>query len=495
MSRKVRLNVRRFSNSSSLASIGITAISPLDPNSHPPTTGARRLWPVMAISILLFGCSVGPDYKRPDTPVPPNWLASPEPAAWPSAGWWHGFGSAKLDGYIAQAQSANNDLAAAMARVREADAQARIAGAPLLPSVGADANVTHERTAGANGLKTFTSFAPGLTASYELDFWGKNRAALTAAEATASASRYDQATVELTIMTSVATSYFQALELRDRLAVAENNLASAETILKGLKLQETVGTSAALDVAQQETTVATLNAAIPPIRQQLRQTIDALAILVGEPPESLDITEGTLTDLALPQVAPGLPSELLARRPDVAEAEAKLQSANANITVARAAFFPSIQLTGSGGFASTALGSVFNPANGLFSLGAGLTQPIFEGGAIEGQYELSKATYAEMLADYRKSVIAAFGNVEDALVAVQQTTEQVARQDNATAAARRAYEISQSQLHAGTINILTVLNTEGALFTAEDALVQAKLARLQALVTLFNALGGGWQQS
>ena len=426
MSRKFRLNLRRPRNPPTIAAIGIMIISHLEPPPHRSRAATARFWPVAALSLLLFGCSVGPDYKRPETPTPPNWLASPEPAAWPSAGWWHGFGSAKLDGYIAQAQSGNFDLAAAMARVREADAQARIAGAPLLPSIGAEANVTHERTSGgAGGLKTFTSYAPGLTASYELDFWGKNRAAATAAEATAAASRVDKATVELTIMTSVATSYFQALELRDRLNVAENNVASAETILKGLKLQENVGTSAALDVAQQETTVATLNAAIPPLRQQLRQTIDALAILIGQPPEELDITDGTLADLALPAVAPGLPSELLARRPDVAEAEAKLQSANANNTPARAALCPSIQLTGSAAFASTALGSVYNPANGLFSLGAGLTQPIFEGGALEGQYELSKATYDEILADYRKSVIAAFGNVEDALAAVQQTTDQL----------------------------------------------------------------------
>jgi NodT family efflux transporter outer membrane factor (OMF) lipoprotein len=416
-------------------------------------------------------------------------------AAWPSTEWWRGFGSAKLDGYIAAAQAANFDLAAAVARVREADAQAEVAGAPLLPSVGANASVTHERASTSTGLKTFTEFEPGLTASYEIDFWGKNRAALTAAEALATASRYDQATVELTIMTSVATTYFQAIELSDRLQVAENNLASATTILQGLQLEERAGTVSALDVAQQETTVATLNAVIPPLRQQLRQTLDALAILIGQPPESVDITDGTLSALSLPTVAPGLPSELLARRPDVAEAEAQLISANANITVARAAFFPSIQLTGSAGFLSTALSSAFNPANGVFALGAGLTQPIFEGGALEGQYNYSKARYDELVANYRKSVISAFSNVEDALTAVRQTEEQVDRQQTATNAARRAYAIAQAQLHAGTINILTVLNTEGALFTAEDALVQARLLRLQALVSLFNALGGGWQQS
>jgi outer membrane protein, multidrug efflux system len=471
-------------------------ISPLDPTPRPSAADALRRWSALAVSLLLVACSVGPDYKRPETPAPADWLAAKGPAEWPSVDWWHGFKSARLDDYMAEAKQANFDLAAAIARVREADAQAEIAGAPLLPSIGASGAATHERTsAGSGQLKTFTSFAPGLNASYELDFWGKNRAAAEAAVDTATASRFDQATVDLTIMTSVATSYFQALEFRDRLAVAQDNLTSAETILKGLQLQEQTGVANALDVAQQQTTVSTLYAAIPPLRQQLRQNLDALAILIGQPAESVDLTDGTLGDLAVPSVAPGLPSELLARRPDVAEAEAQLQSANANITVARAAFFPSIQLTGTAGFASTALGSVFNPANGLFSIGAGLTQPIFEGGALEGQLEFSKARYDELVADYKKSVISAFSNVEDALTAVQQTTDQLGRQESATAAARRAYEIAQSQLHAGTINILTVLNTEGALFTAQDALVQARLARLQALVSLFNALGGGWQQS
>ena len=454
-----------------------------------------RSWGWVAAGLLLAGCSVGPDYQRPETAQPPAWLAAQPPAEWPSAEWWQGFGSDRLDALMAQAETANFDIAAAIARIREADAQAEIAGAPLLPAIGATANVTHERAAGGTGLHTFTSFAPGLNASYELDFWGKNRAAAAAGVSAAQASRFDEATVALSTMSSVATTYFQSLELRDRLAVAERNVAAAQTILTALQRQEQAGIANALDVAQQATTVSTLNAAIPPLRQQLRQALDALAILIGQPAESVDVTMGTLAEIAVPKVAPGLPSELLARRPDVAEAEANLQAANANITVARAAMFPSIQLTGSGGFASTALGSVFNPANGLFTLGAGLTQPIFEGGALEGQYENSKARYDELVATYRKSVISAFSNVEDALTAVAQTADQLERQQAATDAARRAYDIAQAQLHAGTINILTVLNTETALFTAEDALVQARFARLQALVSLFNALGGGWQQS
>jgi NodT family efflux transporter outer membrane factor (OMF) lipoprotein len=417
-------------------------------------------------------------------------------AAWPSADWWQGFGSLQLNGLIEDAQRANDDIAAAIARVREADAQARIAGAPLLPSVSAGGAATRESLLNLTsaGTTTTNEFSALLSASYELDFWGKNRAALDAARLAAAASRYDRVTIELTVMTSVASTFFQAVEAHDRLSVARDNLASAQSTLKGLQLEKTVGVITALDVAQQETTVAVLNAAIPPLQQQLLQSIDALAILVGKPPEEVNITTGTLAELSEPKVIPGLPSELLARRPDIAEAEAQLMAANANIAVARASFFPSINLTANGGYVSTALSSLFNPASRVFTLTGGLSQPIFEGGALSGQYSYSKARYAELLANYHKAVISAFGNVEDALVTLQQTALQRERQEEAVAKARHAYEMTQVQFHAGTINILTVLSTETALFAAEDALVQVKYSHLAALIALFNALGGGWQK-
>jgi multidrug efflux system outer membrane protein len=418
-------------------------------------------------------------------------------ASWPSADWWQGFSSPQLNLLIDEAQHANDDIAAAIARVREADAQARIAGAPLLPSLSGTAAGTRERELNvvSAGTTTVNQFSALLNATYELDFWGKNRAALDAARLAAAASRYDRVTIELTVMTSVASTYFQAIEAQDRLIVARDNLASAQTILKGLQLEQAVGIITALDVAQQETTVAVLNAAIPPLEQQLLQSIDALAILVGKPPEEVNVTTGTLAALSEPEVIPGLPSELLARRPDVAAAEAQLMAANADIAVARASFFPSITLTANGGYASTALSAVLNPASRVYMLTGGLTQPLFEGGALTGQYSYSKARYAELLANYHKTVISAFSNVEDALVALQQTALQHQRQEDAVAKARRAYEITQLQFHAGTINILTVLNTETALFTAEDALVQVKYAHLAALINLFNALGGGWQKA
>ena len=449
--------------------------------------------------LILAACSVGPAYKRPDIPLPGKWTETPDNSAagvWPSLDWWHGFGSQKLDELIAEAQRSNDDLAAAIARVEEADAQLRIAGAALLPSLDAGANAARQegQLARTGRSGTFNSFNPALTASYELDFWGKNRALKQAARATAIASHYDQETVALTIISSVATTYFQALQFRDRLQVARENLANGEKVLHGLQLQQSAGIATGLDVAQQETAVALLSAAIPPLEQQFRQLVHALAVLVGKTPESMDVDTGTLNTLTLPRVVAGLPSQLLTRRPDVAESEQQLISANANITVARAALFPSIQLTASGGYASSDLASLINPTNRVWSLSAGLLQPIFHGGALRGQVVFSNARYRELLSTYHKAVISAFSNVEDALVSAQQTNEQQTRQQEAVNKARRAFQFAQTQMSAGTVNILTVLNTENALFSAQDELVQIQYLHLQSIVDLYTALGGGWQQ-
>ena len=465
---------------------------------------ASRLAIFGVVCALLNACSVGPTYTRPKVALPAQWQesagngvdGSQAPlSVWPAADWWHGFGSAQLDELIAEAQRNNDDLAGAVARVREADAQARIAGAPLLPSLDLGATATRERAqVSGGGPRVFNAFSPLLTASYELDFWGKNRALRDAARAAANASRYDRQTIALTVVSSVATTYFQALELRDRIEVAQQNLDNSEKILKGFKAEQSAGTATGLDVAQQATTVALLNAALPPLLQQLRQTVHALAVLVGKTPESVDIDTGTLTNLSSPVIVEGLPSQLLSRRPDVAEAEQQLIAANADIGAARAALFPSIQLTASGGYESSALTSLVSPPNRVYALTAGLTQPIFHGGALRGQVEFSHARYTELLTTYHKTLLTAFSNVEDALVATQQTAEQQRRQQEAVATARRAFEFAQMQMSAGTVNILTVLNTENALFSAQDQLAQVNYLRLQALVDLFTALGGGWQQ-
>jgi outer membrane protein, multidrug efflux system len=473
---------------------------------------------IAGLGLGVAGCSLGPAYRRPAVQAPPAWRTASEataapgasgtgasapasisstPAPWPSADWWHGFDSPELERLIEAGLRANDDLAAAVARVRQADAEIRVASAPLLPSLDAGAAASRERTVvpiGNGGAQLYNQFTAQLSAAYELDFWGRYRAARAAAIATAAASRYDRETVELSVMSSIADTYFAVLELRDRLRIARENLTSAQSILEGLQTDESVGTTTALDVAQQETVVATLGAAIPPLEQQLRQATDALAILVGETPQSFDVATQTLAGLAVPPLTPGLPSELLARRPDVARAEAQLVAANADIRAARAAFLPAIELTASGGYESHDLATLLEPGSRIFALSAGLTQPIFHAGAILGQYRLTQSRYAELVADYHKAVLSAFGNVEDALAAVRGTDQQLAREQNAVDKARRAYELSQEQFHAGTVNILTVLNTETALFAAEDSLAQVRLAQLEARVGLFNALGGGWQR-
>ena len=447
----------------------------------------------------LGGCSVGPAYKRPDIAPPARWhesaAADASDSVWPAADWWRGFGSAQLDALIAEAERSNDDLAGAIARVQEADAQVRIAGAALLPSLDAGVTAARERAqVGGAGPRLVNVFNPELTASYELDFWGKNRALREAARAAAVASRYDQQTVALTVISSVASTYFQALELRDRIQVARQNLENGRKILEGFRAEQSAGTASGLDVVQQETAVALLDAALPPLLQQFRQTVYALAVLIGKSPESVDVGPGTLTNMPSPAVVAGLPSQLLSRRPDVAEAEQQLIAANADITVARAALFPSIQLTAGGGYESSTLTSLVSPPNRVYSISAGLLQPIFHGGALRGQVAYSKARYTELLTAYHKTVLTAFSNVEGALVAAQQTAERQKRQQYAVATARRAFEFARAQMSAGTVNILTVLSTENSLFSAQDQLVQVNYLHLQALVDLFTALGGGWQQ-
>ncbi len=468
-----------------------------------PATCRRTAWSTVLgrlglVSCLgLVACSVGPAYRRPSAPLPSAWQLSSaqQIAAWPSADWWQSFGSATLNDYIRQSLAGSDDIAAAVARLREAEGQAQVAGAALYPSVSAQ--FTGEQTrqfSPPNKDATFPAFEPLLSASYELDFWGKNRATREAAVLAAQASLYDRQTVVLTVLSGVATDYFQALEMRDRLAVANNDLANAQAILNGLETEQRVGTATALDVAQQAAVVAVENATIPPLQEQLQQSMDALAILLGRAPETLQFQDAGLAAIIAPPVVAGLPSQLLVRRPDVAEAEAQLHAANADIVAARAAFFPSVTLTASGGYASSYLSHLITPERTIFTLAGNVTQSIFEGGALRGQYHYSQARYAELLADYHKSVISALSDVENALVAVQQTAVQQQRQQDAADKAQRAFDFAQQQMRAGVTSILTVLNTETTLFTAQDELVQVKFQHLQALVNLYQALGGGWQQ-
>jgi outer membrane protein, multidrug efflux system len=472
-----------------------------------PFPGRAARWlAALCIVASSAGCVLTQDLPDPALDVAPVYkpqgygAARPtKPDAPPTLDWWRGFRSRELTQLMEEAQTVNLDIAAAVARLVQADAQARITGAALLPSLNANGSETNSRTSGssASGLsiggREVVNYSASLSASYQLDFWGQNRDALQAAEETATANRFDRDVVALTTLTSVANAYFQVLASQDRIRTAQQNIASATRILEAIRQRFKAGTGTDLDVAQEESVLANLKASVPPLRQTLSQNINALAVLVSRPPESVHVVGGSLDQIGSPRVTPGLPSELLTQRPDIRRQEAQLASETANVGSARAQFFPNITLTGQGGYQSSALVSLFQPHAAFFSMVGGLTQPIFDGGKILGNFEFTKARQDELVQIYRKTVVQAFSDVDNALVSIRETTIKLKLQREVVAASLRAFQLSEQQLRAGTADIVTVLNTQLTLFQAEDVLWQAQLARLLAFVSLYQALGGGWE--
>lgn len=454
---------------------------------------------LLGLAVGLAGCSLGPRYEKPPA-GDVSWRAGAGAPVWPGHEWWKGFRSPELDALIADAEAASPDLAAAAAKVRQADAQLRIAGAALLPSVSGSAKEAWQHSAvqtrsGIAGRyaesRTYT-VAPSV--SYEFDLWGRLAATRDNALQSALASRYDQQTVALTTLAAVASAWFQALALQDRLDVANRNLRDGEEVLAAIRGRLDAGTASLLDVSQQQALVAGVRAQVPGLQSQLAQVLNSLAILIGKPPAAITARPGTLNALALPEVTPGLPSEVLARRPDVAAAEAQLRAAHANIRVARANFYPHVALSGAGGWSNLALETLFGPGAVFANVTASVTQTIFDNGQLDAQFDLAQAQYDELLATYRKSVLQAFTDVENGVAEYRLATEQERLARDAVAVAQRAADIARAQLLAGTSDIVTTLQAETTLFNDLDTLAQVRLARFQALLGLYKALGGGWAQ-
>ena len=461
-----------------------------------------RLFACLGLAPLLAGCFLGTEKPDAALDVPARYRMAPhnQDAALPAVSWWRGFRSKQLTELIEEALTSNLDIAAAVARILQADALARIAGAPLIPAIDFNASASRSRSSsttittssGFSGSVERTSYSTSLSASYELDFWGKNRAALRAAEDAAVASRFDREVVALATVVAVANSYFLVQASYDRLNTAKNNLAAAVRVYNLVDERFKVGTASALDTAQQESVVNQVRAALPLLEQQLRENIATLAVLIGRAPANIKVRTTGMGPIALPPVTPGLPSDLVVQRPDIREAEALLASANASVESARAAMLPTITLTGEGGYSSAALRTLLRPELAFFNVAGGLVQPILDGWRLQGQLDLQKGRQDELLQLYRKSVVSAFGDVERALIAVQQSAERERLQREVVRSSRRAFEISETRLREGAVDLVTVLNTQQALFQADDNLAQARLARLQAVVSLFQALGGGW---
>jgi NodT family efflux transporter outer membrane factor (OMF) lipoprotein len=396
---------------------------------------------------------------------------------------------------VDEALAGSPDLAIAAERVRQAEAQVRVAGASLFPMLTAGADTSTRRTGTARGASTSNGTGVTLTASYEIDLWGKNRAGVRSAESSLAATRFDRDTAQLTLVSGVATSYFDVLALRTRLAIARENLAIAERVFELVSARARNGAASALDVSRQEATVLSQRAGLLPLEQLERQTLAALAVLLGRPPEGFDVTATGIVDLEVPEIDPGLPAELLVRRPDLASAEAQLAASNADVAVARAALLPSIQLTGTAGLASGALLSlVSGGTTSAIGIAASLLQPIFDGGRLRGQKAIAESLERELVETYRKAILSAFQDVEQALAGTSRLGRQEQLQEEVQTRARESLRLAEVRYRAGADDLLTVLDAQRTLFSAQDQLAQLRQSRLQAAVSLYKALGGGWSE-
>jgi len=471
---------------------------------------------VFAVSgLAVAACSTDPPQALKPTEMPPAFTApiTPSTQVWPTADWWTGFGSTELADLEVTAQRENNDLAAAVARVMQARGNSGIAASALFPAVDLSANAqrdgskiatvstgsggSHQGGGGhtvTTGSKSFTTntFGVSLNASYELDFWGLAQDNLRAAQYNARSALYAQRVEALTVTSDVANTYLDVLALRDRITIAKQNVDAAKRILAITQAKVTNGVSSNLELAQQSAILAGVQASIPALEEQEREARYALAVLIGRAPEGFDVKGSTISGVSAPVVQPDMPSSLLARRPDIAAAEANLVSAHASVDAARAAFLPAIGLTGSGGFSNPAIGSLFNPESLAWTVGASLLQTIFDGGAKTSQLDVNKGREMELVADYRGTVFNALSDTESALGQVTSLASQEEFTSVQVKNAAEAFRIAELQYREGVADLLAVLQTQQTLFSAQDTLVQVKLARLQADVSLYRALGGGW---
>lgn len=456
---------------------------------------------LLAASLLLAACAT--PASAPDSGIQPpsTWQNLDTPSAQAvNLQWWTHFGSPQLNRLIEQARLDSHDLAAAMARVRQAQASAVIAGAPLLPAVTAGLNGNRQELLRGKGYsqldvdrdnRTIDYYDANLSATYELDFWGGKRAARDSALKTLSASRFDRATVELTLLSGVANSYTQALSLREQQRIAEQNLDNAQRVLDLVQTRYDAGSATALELSQQKSLVAAQERRLPQVQQQAREALITLATLLGQPVQSITLDDDSFDRLHWPAIDTGVPSDLLRRRPDIAAAEARLAAAQADISVARAAMLPTMTLGLSLGTGADIADQLLR--NNVYNLTAGLAAPIFNNGRLKAERDKATARQEELLELYRAAIINGFADVEKALNGIHGLDRQRQWQSEELHQAQTAFDIAQRRYQAGAEDLLTVLETQRTLYAAQDMNVQLRLARVQASVALYKALGGGWR--
>lgn len=445
----------------------------------------------VAVAVLgvLAGCSLTPQYQRPNADLPESWVEQKVAATSNTPTEWNElFKDGELEQLMSEALAANHDLAAAATRIEQAKATAKMASSRLVPY--ASMSVGGSRQKELNGARSLSSSDDSqLAISYELDLWGGNRANVQAAAARVAAREYDLETTRLVLQADVASYYFQTLALKDRLAIAQKNLEAARSLMSLVEVRYDKGAASGLDVAQQRTALLNIEAEVPELQQSLTETQSALALLLGRVPQDFTIRTETLADVQPPAIAAGQPGDLLQRRPDVRAAEADLVAANADIGVARAALYPSMELSATGVVTNWLTGGSASVA----TLAASLSQTLFDGGELRGQVQLADASRRELVETYLQTVLTSVKEVNDSLSAVSTAERRTSLLTQTVEQAQLALRLATTRYHAGSEDLLTVLESQTSQLSAEDSLVQAKLARVNASITLFKALGGGWE--
>ena len=439
---------------------------------------------------VLAGCSLAPDYQRPDVTTPAKWSQSQEAAAVKVAqDWWTNFNSPELNALMTEALNDNLDLKASVQRIEQSRAALKGSRASLFPSVNASVGANQSF---AEGGDTDNSWNGGVNLSYEADLFGAVRSAVSAGEARLEGTIYTHEALRLVVMSDVAQTYFNLLAARSRLATADQNLKNAEELLRVVQARFDAGADSALEVAQQKSTLESTRASRASLQSTVSTTENALNLLLGKPPLTVTVATTTLDQIVVPAIDAGVPSDLLRNRPDIRAAETTLVEANANIGAARAALYPSVTL---GSTWSVAASSFGDPATSALALAASLAAPIFQGGRLEAGVEQATARQLELMESYRQTVLTSFREVEDALVVIRAAQTREIALGSALTEAQKAYDLSEQRYKAGAIDFQALLDAQRTLFSARDTYLQVKNERLAAAVTLFKAVGGGWTQN
>lgn len=440
----------------------------------------RCITAISAALVFLSGCSLTPDYQRPEIETPAWRDAQSIQNAEIAADWWTNFESAELNALMERALGNNNNLQASLQRIEQARADLKIAGASLLPS----ADVTASYMNGNKGIPEYTA---DIGISYELDLFGANRAKAGAAEDRLLSVAYKHDALALVIMGDVAQNYFNVLNLKERVRIANDNLQATQDLLKVAKARFQTGARTQLDITRQETQVARAKAAVTALEQELALAQNALAVLVGEPPQSFNVSENNINGLRLPSPAVLQPAALLERRPDVKSMEAMLKAANADIGAARAAFYPSVNI-------GPSLLLAANPSASALTLAGSVIAPIFQGGRLDGNLDRVTARQKELAENYQQTVLVAFQEAESALTKVQKTLERENALRQAATKAREAYDIAKNQYSLSVIEFQDVLDSQRMMLESEDQYERARYETLAARIELFKAMGGGWKE-